>query len=225
MRGPGDLEGSQQSGLILWPVIKPVEYPHCDYRANHPVYLLFRHCVGNEQFLHFLPFPPVSWKNSAATLSNISSYSHSCSSTFDYHEPTSEQSGKSRRKVSVQNSPHHGRFQHSCWRYVKECWNLCFQIIQCMHLDTTFLLPEQSPFKRSTLLQNRSHTASYCQYTTQRVTTDMRTQSITPSSTGLMPVLRMESMDIPEPMRKSVTDKDLWENMEMPFEIISGMET
>ena len=35
----------------------------------------------------------------------------------------------------------------SCWRYVKECWNLCFQIIQCMHLDTTFLLPEQSPFK------------------------------------------------------------------------------
>ena len=37
----------------------------------------------------FLPCPPVPGKNSAATLSNISRYSHSCSSTFDYHEPPS----------------------------------------------------------------------------------------------------------------------------------------
>ena len=53
----------KQFRLILWPVIKPVEYPRCDYRANHPVYLLFRHCAGIEQFLHFLPFPPVSGKD------------------------------------------------------------------------------------------------------------------------------------------------------------------
>ena len=51
------------------------------------------------------------------------------------------------RVIFIRNDIHCFCIVDSCWRYVKECWNLGFQIIQCMHLDTTFPLSEQSPFK------------------------------------------------------------------------------
>ena len=49
------------------------------------------------------------------------------------------------RVLFIRNDIHCFCIVDLCWRYVKECWNLCFQIIQCMHLDTTFLLPELRP--------------------------------------------------------------------------------
>ena len=53
----------------------------------------------------------------------------------------------------------------------------------------------------------------------------MMNHRVMPRRTGLMPVLRMASMDIPEPMRKRVRERDLWEKSEIALDTASGIST
>ena len=53
----------------------------------------------------------------------------------------------------------------------------------------------------------------------------MIAHKVTPRRIGFSPVLRTDSIDIPEPIRKRVTERDLWEKTEMDFDRSSGMVT
>ena len=57
------------------------------------------------------------------------------------------------------------------------------------------------------------------------VTTEMIAHRVTPRRIGFRPVLRTDSIDIPEPIRKRVTDRDLCENTEIDSDSSSGMFT